>query len=353
MIGQTISHYRIITKLGAGGMGEVFRAEDIKLKRTVALKFLPPELTRDAEAKRRFLHEAEAAAALDHPNICTVHEVGETEDGQLFIAMACYTGETLRDRIARGPLPLEEAAADRGRSGGGAGPCPRPGDRAPGREAGQPVRDRGGTGQGARLRAGEAVGEIGADAERLDAGDGGVHVAGAGAGNGSRFADGHLVAGSGALRDGGRTPAVCRGIHRGAGVRDSERGTPAAHRPSDRGAAAAGRGDGQGAGQGSGGTLPDAGGPGGGPADGAEGSERKGGSGDPRTGDGPDTAARGGGGAGEAARLAALVGLGCRGGGRPGHHGRYLFLAARPCGKARNYSRAKPRGYGPTARVPP
>ena len=109
MIGKTVSHYRIVGRLGAGGMGEVFQAEDTKLKRTVALKFLPPELSRDAEAKRRFLHEAEAAAALDHPNICTVYEVGEVEDERLFIAMACYTGETLRDRIARGPLPLEEA----------------------------------------------------------------------------------------------------------------------------------------------------------------------------------------------------------------------------------------------------
>src|SRR5512139_4007667 len=110
MIGKTISHYRILEKLGAGGMGEVFRAEDTKLKRTVALKFLPPELTRDAEAKRRFLHEAEAAAVLDHPNICTVHEVGETEDGQLLIAMACYAGETLKARLDRGPLPAPEAA---------------------------------------------------------------------------------------------------------------------------------------------------------------------------------------------------------------------------------------------------
>ncbi|HOB54529.1 MAG TPA: protein kinase [Acidobacteriota bacterium] len=109
MIGQTVSHYRIIEKLGEGGMGVVYRAEDLKLRRPVALKFLPPELTRDPDAKRRFRHEAEAAAALDHPNICNVHEVDETADGQVYIAMACYEGETLREKIARGPLPLGEA----------------------------------------------------------------------------------------------------------------------------------------------------------------------------------------------------------------------------------------------------
>ena len=100
MIGQTISHYRIFEKLGAGGMGVVYKAEDTALQRTVALKFLPPELTRDADAKQRFLHEARAAAKLDHPNICAVYEVGEA-DGQLFLAMACYEGMTLREKIGR------------------------------------------------------------------------------------------------------------------------------------------------------------------------------------------------------------------------------------------------------------
>jgi serine/threonine protein kinase len=90
-------------------MGVVYKAEDTKLKRTVALKFLPPELTRDEEAKQRFIHEAQAASALDHNNICTIHEIGETDDGQMFIAMACYEGETLKSRIAKGPLRIEEA----------------------------------------------------------------------------------------------------------------------------------------------------------------------------------------------------------------------------------------------------
>jgi serine/threonine protein kinase/Tfp pilus assembly protein PilF len=90
-------------------MGIVYKAEDTRLKRTVALKFLPPELTRDPEAKERFIHEAQAASALDHPNICTIHELGETEEGQVFIVMACYDGETLRQKIQRGPLPAADA----------------------------------------------------------------------------------------------------------------------------------------------------------------------------------------------------------------------------------------------------
>jgi len=109
MIGKTISHYRILEKLGEGGMGVVYKAEDTKLKRTVALKFLPPELTRDAEAKARFIQEAQAASALDHANICGIHEIDETAEGQLFISMTLCEGETLGERIKRGPLSMEEA----------------------------------------------------------------------------------------------------------------------------------------------------------------------------------------------------------------------------------------------------
>jgi tetratricopeptide (TPR) repeat protein/tRNA A-37 threonylcarbamoyl transferase component Bud32 len=107
--GTRISHYRIIEKMGAGGMGVVYKAEDTKLKRHVALKFLPPHLTQNAEAKNRFVHEARSASALDHSNICTVHEIDETEDGQMFISMACYEGETLRKKLEGGHLSVDDA----------------------------------------------------------------------------------------------------------------------------------------------------------------------------------------------------------------------------------------------------
>ncbi len=107
MIGQTISHYRITEKLGEGGMGVVYKAEDIKLKRPVALKFLAPHLLRDDEGRKRFLREAQAAAALDHPNICAVHGIDAADD-RTFIVMAFLDGRTLSKKIADGPLKLPE-----------------------------------------------------------------------------------------------------------------------------------------------------------------------------------------------------------------------------------------------------
>ena len=109
MIGKTVSHYKILEKLGGGGMGVVYKAEDQRLDREVALKFLPTHLSEDEEAKRRFIAEAKAASALDHPNICTIYEIDQTDDAQMFIAMAYYEGETLKKRMEREPLSLVKA----------------------------------------------------------------------------------------------------------------------------------------------------------------------------------------------------------------------------------------------------
>ncbi len=109
LIGSTVSQYEVLAKLGGGGMGVVYRARDVKLGRMVALKFLPPQWTHDESAKQRFVREAQAASATNHRNICIIHNIEETRDGRLFIVMAYYEGETLKQKLERGPLPIAEA----------------------------------------------------------------------------------------------------------------------------------------------------------------------------------------------------------------------------------------------------
>jgi serine/threonine protein kinase len=117
--GARLGPYEIVASLGAGGMGVVYEARDSRLQRTVAIKLLAPALIRDETAKQRFLQEARAASALDHPNICTIHEIDEAPDGHLYLVMAYYDGEPLEKRIDRGPLALDDAIDIAGQVGRG------------------------------------------------------------------------------------------------------------------------------------------------------------------------------------------------------------------------------------------
>ena len=109
LVGKTVAQYEVVAKLGGGGMGIVYAARDTKLGRLVALKFLPPQWSHDEGAKQRFIREAQAASATDHRNICTIHDIDAAGDGQLFIVMAHYDGQTLKQRIESGPLSIDEA----------------------------------------------------------------------------------------------------------------------------------------------------------------------------------------------------------------------------------------------------
>src|SRR5215467_3199901 len=110
MIGKTVGHYQITSRLGAGGMGEVFLAQDTRLERKAAIKFLPAEMAADPERRQRFLTEARAASALNHPHVCIVYDVGETDDGRLFIAMEFVEGRSLDAVVKHGPLEMARVA---------------------------------------------------------------------------------------------------------------------------------------------------------------------------------------------------------------------------------------------------
>ena len=201
--GSRLGPYEIVSQLGHGGMGVVYQATDPRLRRTVAIKLLPPDLTKDETAKQRFLQEAIAASALDHPNICNIHEINETGEGQLYLVMAHYEGETLKERIGRGPLALGDAIDIATQVGEGLAEAHKAGIIHRDIKPANLLVTKTGVVKILDFGPGEARRHGRRNADRHDRGDCGLHVARAGQRPGGRPPYRHLVTGGGALRDAG------------------------------------------------------------------------------------------------------------------------------------------------------